>query len=69
MNTRNKVLVGAALLLALVLGALSGGNLSAVPHGAGSVAVAYADDCDGSPPPPDLDCPPLPTPTPTPPNH
>jgi hypothetical protein len=67
MKTRNKVLVGGAVLFALLLGALTGASLPVTPHGVSVVPAVYADDCDNGVPPPGLDCPPTPTPTPTPP--
>jgi hypothetical protein len=66
MATLKKWLIGAALLLMLGAGALVGLGLPQTLPGAGPVAVAHADGCDGAPPPPGLDCPGNPTPTPTP---
>ena len=71
MSSMKKVLIGAALFLALGIGAVTGFGGSAFSLLGGPVPVAHADgdDCDTVPPPPFLNCPPNPTPTPTPPGH
>ena len=69
MKKMHKLLIAAALLLALGFGALTGlGGSTPLARLTGSVPVAHADGGDNWPPPGGLDCP-EPTPTPTPPSH
>ncbi len=63
MTMFKKLLVGGALFLALILGALFGVAAPGQPGHLGGVPVAHADGCDSFPPP-GLDCGPTPTPTP-----